>query len=596
MIHVLPEHIANKIAAGEVVERPASIVKELVENALDAEARRIDVSIQHGGKSLIRIADDGCGMTREEVALAFQRHATSKITSAEDLECITSYGFRGEALPSIGAVSRVRVRTRARGASSGTELILEGGHVQKHDDCSCQEGTIIEVRDLFFNTPARRKFMRTDGTERGHIMDVVGNVALAQTELHISLQSGDKKIWNFVPGEGALARTAIVFGLQEVGDLLALEGGTEGRRDGEKERGISISGMIGKPQIARANRSSQVFFVNGRPVKALGLSYALLDGYRGLLMNGQYPLAVIFIKIDPKEVDVNVHPTKQEVRLAQEREIKGLLKRAVAEHLAGEGDLAPYLQMKAVEGFQSRGVEEPGIGGGVEESGSRGATSFIGKMPNSSTPLPLHPSTPPPISLRNKLHITKILGQIHQTYIAAETEEGFVLIDQHAAHERVQFEALLTGLKSGQPERQGLLLNEVLEVRAKQKEIFDECQPLLEKIGFELEPFGESEYVIRSVPATLHDTDPVACLKRFLDQKETGKILTELETHQEELAALVACKRRSVKAHDALTSEKMNALIEQLSQCDNPYNCPHGRPTLFQMSIDDLEKQFRRKV
>jgi len=584
-IHVLPEAIANKIAAGEVVERPASIVKELLENALDAGADSIAVSIEHGGQSLIRVADNGKGMSGEDVELAFRRHATSKIETADDLTSIATFGFRGEALPSIAAVSRVRIRTRARGTQTGIEVVIDGGVVKEVKDCSCREGTIVEIRDLFFNTPARRKFLRTEATERGHIMDVVGNVALAMGALQISLQSGDKEIWNFSPEDKLEERACAVLGVPEVAEWLPLAA---------EAKGIRLSGLIGKPRMLRSNRSGQVFFVNRRMVKALSLSYALRDGYHGLLMHGQFPLGIIFVEVDPTQVDVNVHPTKQEVRLSHEKDVKTLLRRVVTECLGQAEDMVPFLRSSSKspsvvgEGPRAR----PDLGHPQGGAPTEQRTWDLTGIPSSQAT----PDLDAPISFRNKLHITKILGQIHGTYLAVETEEGFLLVDQHAAHERVKFEELVQNLETGEVNRQGLLLNEVLELKPKQQELMQGALAFLQRLGFELDAFGDSEYVIRAVPATLRDADPVACLRAFLEQKEGARSRTDLDNHQEDIAALVACKRRSVKAHDVLQPAGMEALLAQLSQCDNPFNCPHGRPTIFQLTIDDLEKQFKRKV
>lgn len=585
MIHILPEHVANKIAAGEVVERPSSIVKELIENSLDANATRVDVHMEHGGKSLIRVADNGYGMSPRDAKIALQRHATSKIERADDLINIHSFGFRGEALPSIAAVSRMRLRTRARREATGTEIVVEGGSALSIEECSCHEGTIVEVRDLFFNVPARRKFMRSDGAERASIMNVTANFVMAMTGVHFSLTSGDREIWKFSPNESLTSRAQQVFGLPYPGDLLAFS---------DEENGVRVSGLVGKPQVSRANRSGQVFFVNRRMVKALPLSFAVQDACHGLLMQGQYPVAIVFVELDPEKVDVNVHPTKQEVRLLNEREIKSLLKRAVSVRLAQEDDMAPFLKPSfnsfagAAQRDRLNDRQPHGIAPTVKGAWNLTDIPTLNKMDKVK-------DLGQPVSLRNKLHIKKILDQIHQTYIVAETDSGFILIDQHAAHERIMFEELLEGYRSGKPQKQGLLLDEVLTLRPAQEEILKENLNVLENLGFELDPFGENEYVIRAVPATLYDADPAQSLKRFLEQKESGKIVTDLEKNPENVAALIACKQRSVKAHDAMTPQAMQSLLERLAECDNPFNCPHGRPTLFKMTLDELEKQFKRK-
>ena len=320
LIKVLPEKIANKIAAGEVIERPSSIVKELVENSLDAGADSIEILVRHGGKSLIRVADNGSGMSAEDAELAFRRHATSKITDVHDLERIMSYGFRGEALPSIGAVARVKLITRDKGNSSGVEIMIDGGSVQSAKPSPASQGTIVEVRDLFFNTPARRKFLKSDETELGNIMDAVARVALSRKDVHFILKHGEKTVFEFLPGETLLARAVKVLGDETQNKLVEFE---------EQEKGVKVSGVIGKPSISRMNRTEQIFFVNSRWVKAYGFGYALEAAYHGLIMPGQHPVAVLFVEVDPAKVDVNVHPTKQEVRISGESQLKSLIRDAV---------------------------------------------------------------------------------------------------------------------------------------------------------------------------------------------------------------------------------------------------------------------------
>ena len=576
-IQILPEILANKIAAGEVIERPASIVKELVENALDAGADAIDITVQHGGKSLIRVADNGLGMAPDDLQLAVQRHATSKILNDEDLDNIRSYGFRGEALPSIAAVSRLRMVTRTADNQEGAALAIEGGKGGKTQTASTRVGTIVEVRDLFFNTPARRKFMRAEKTESRHVADVVGQLALAAPQVRFTLQSGSKTVLNFSAGEALARRAQTVLSVEEVTDLLPVAADAPG---------VRISALIGKPQCARANRGGQLIYVNRRAVKSIPISYALLDGYHGLLMHGQYPVGVLFIDVDPERVDVNVHPTKQEVRLSQETAIKGLIRQAVADRLRQEEDLAPHLVTKGPPILS--GQETPS----GEPSGTQWQPLGLRSIPQGSAEQVLVE----PIAMRNKLKLTKILGQIHNTYIAAETETGFMLVDQHAAHERVMFEELMSDIESGVPRKQGLLLNEVLALKPGQEEMLTRARPMLERMGFEIDGFGSGDVVIRAVPATLQHTDPVQCLRHFIEQRESDGGRSDLEDHAYNVAALIACKRKSVKASDTLTPEKVQRLLERLARCDNPFHCPHGRPAFFQSSLDDLEKQFKRKV
>ncbi len=588
-IQVLPEIIANKIAAGEVIERPSSVVKELVENALDAGARSIEITVEHGGKSLIRIADDGSGMSAEDAELAFQRHATSKIYTAEDLEAIASYGFRGEALASISAVSRVCLKTRAQGAPHGTEVSMEGGRMNAVRETPCREGTIIEVRDLFFNTPARRKFLRTDTTEQSHITDAVSDVALAVPQIAFTLKSGARTLLELPPAATLMERASAIFGEDHAKHLVPLTG--EGGP-------VKVSGLVGKPYVARANKTGQVFLVNGRVVKSSGLSYALQDGYHGLLMHGQYPVAVVSLEIDPAQVDVNVHPTKQEVRISGEREVRSFFKRCVAEALERSGDLAPDLRVKpAAFPGSSPKPWQPFLDAKTGEGANEFATpSPLVREADSEAFMPAASAAlEEPISVRDEFHITKVLGQIHHTFIIAETEEGFIVVDQHAAHERVMFEALVAEIRSGHPKKQGLLMDMTLELDPRQIEIFRDARPVLEKLGFDAEEFGEKTIVIRAYPAVLKDLDPAQALKQFLEEKEEGRITASLEHCEEDAAALIACKRRSVKAHDVMTPVSQSMLLKRLAACSNPFHCPHGRPTFFKTTFLDLEKQFKRK-
>jgi DNA mismatch repair protein MutL len=583
IIHVLPESLANKIAAGEVVERPASIVKELVENALDAGADSVEIAVNHGGKSFVQVSDTGCGMSPEDSELAFQRHATSKITSAEDLTRIASFGFRGEALPSIAAVSRVKLVTSARGDSAGTEIAIEGGRTVYSKGAAARKGTMVEIRDLFFNTPARRKFLRADSTELGHIQDTVSNIALAHLGVRFLFKSQDKVIFDLPPAANLRSRAAAIVGEDVAKHLLEIK---------VQEAGIGIQGLIGRPAIARANRSGQAFYVNRRWVRSFTLGYALLEGYHGLLFHGQHPVAVVFIEVDPERVDVNVHPTKQEVRISNEPEIRSLLKKVVTQCLEKEVDLAPHLRLaRSPQGPRAPQTAWPSFAG----TPAPGTEGISVAEPETAYPAADAEVLPEPISLREKLRITRVLGQLHGTFLVAETEEGYMLIDQHAAHERVMFEGLLRNIQSGHPERQSLLMGEVLEVHSRQIEILEHALPLLAQAGFEIDALGKNTYVVQSYPAVLGDDNPASFLRNFLDEKEEGRTRGGVEARAEDLAALIACKQRSVKAGDLLTPEAMRTLLERLSRCDNPFNCPHGRPTVIQQTLADLERQFKRK-
>lgn len=586
-IHVLSEQVANKIAAGEVIERPASIVKELVENSLDAGADRIEIEIKHGGKSLIRVADNGFGMSVEDSQLALQRHATSKIEKAEDLDRIASFGFRGEALPSIAAVSRFTLQTRTADGASGTELVVEGGGLVKAKECSTAAGTVIEVRDLFFNTPARRKFLKQDTTEFGHILDTVTCLALANLQVRFVLNSDSKTVLDLVPTRELSARAAAIFGDDWAKQTLPVQ---------NEIPYAKLSGLIGKPSLASGNRAQQFLFINRRWVRAYGLSYGLQAGYHGLLMQHQFPAAILFLDLNPQYVDVNVHPTKQQVRLSHETVIKTMIEHTVAEALKESGDLVPSLREKdegSSAAFQGTRFQEPTFG-------------FEERMASHREPLKVAEAVVldavvpkvdafKPLEIGKRLRITRVLGQVHRTYILAETEEGYVVVDQHAAHERVIFEALMKNFDTGLPAIQGLLMEEVLELHPRQVEILKKKLPFLAKLGFEIELFGERAFVVRGLPAILKDENPVTIIRQFVDETEVGRMQTGLKGAQEDVAAMIACKRKSVKAADPLTLPAMQGLLEQLACCKNPFNCPHGRPSIMKYSLSDLEKQFKRK-
>ncbi len=594
VIKVLPEIVANKIAAGEVVERPASIVKELVENSLDAGAKNIEITVRHGGKSLIRISDDGSGMTPQDAELAFKRYATSKITEASDLFQIESFGFRGEALPSIASVSRVRLLTRGKNSSGGAEVTVEGGKLQSVKEAACALGTTVEVRDLFFNTPARRKFLKSDTTETGHIEETVANLALSRRDVRFVLTVSDKKVFDLLPGETLGQRAAALLGKDLENNFFEMEA---------QAPGLKLYGLIGKPSASRSNRTGQIFFINGRWVRAFALGYGLQAGYHGLLMHGKFPVAVLFLDVDLTRVDVNVHPTKLEVRISGESDVKTFIKEAVAKRLEAEPDMAPDLKVPPrafiFENSPKRSSSLPDfltVSKPYYPQGNQGDNQKSGGVAEkASVYAPAQEILPKPISLRDKLKITKILGQIHQTFLIAETDEGFMLIDQHAAHEKVMYEALIKNFENTKPSSQRLLMEEVLEVTTKQQDILKKYLSFLQKIGFDIEGFGKNSFAIRAVPSVFEKGSASSVLKEFLEQKEDGHVHTGLEKQKEEIAALIACKKKSVRAFEPLTPVQIQSLLERLAACDNPFSCPHGRPSILKYSFLDLEKQFKRK-
>ncbi len=590
-IHILSESVANKIAAGEVIERPASIVKELVENSLDAGASRIEIEIRNGGKSLIRVSDNGAGIDAAELETAFLRHATSKLHEADDLNSIQSFGFRGEALPSIAAVSRCRAVSATTDSDSGKELLIHGGAVIESNQCAPRQGTTIEVSDLFFNTPARRKFLRADATETGHILEIVTNMALAYPKVHFSLHSAKRTLLNAQASDSLMERAAAVLGEDVAQHLLEIKGTMDG---------VSITGLIGKASIARANRNGQRFFINRRWIKSIGFSYAVQEGYYGRLMHGQYPVAILFIEIDPERVDVNVHPTKQQVRISQESALKALLMDIIAKRLADSSQVHIQPDTEDHPPEAETPFDKPQAWPTPQPTRSFVLSDATPAYNTDPRPLPIPPAFKEEQTrfeaASEDIEIRRVLGQLHKTYIVAESSEGLLLVDQHAAHERVMFESLQHNMEQDAPETQALLLDEVLELHPNQLELFEKSLPWLSQIGFDLENFGESSYVIRGIPALFGDESPAQILKRYIEEKETGAIKGSIEKHTDELAALIACKRKSVKAQDNLNLEAMQVLLQRLTKCKNPHHCPHGRPTWVKYTLYELERQFKRVV
>jgi len=590
-IHILSERVANKIAAGEVVERPASIVKELLENSIDAGATSIEVTVHHGGKSLIRISDNGSGMSPQDAELAFKRHATSKIKSDEDLTKIESFGFRGEALPSISAVSRMTLVTKPADAETGTEIWMVGGALAKASEAAAPTGTTVEVRDLFFNTPARRKFLKQDSTEYGHIHEVLAAAALAKPQIRFVFKNQEKTIWDLPAGQDPRERIKMVLG-NDWGDMLV-----------PVEAQIShvrVSGFVTKPEFARGNRLTQYIFVNQRWVKSFAISYGVEAGYHGFLMHGRHPAFVLFVDVHPEYVDVNVHPTKQQVRLSGEASIKSMIQHAVAESLQKVPDLRPSLTDYRQQTLASERAPSDGKVSATNAPPSDGVR--LTKNPwevllaqNIQPALQVHEQEPVWNPDRRPV-ITKVFGQVHGTFILAETEEGYVVIDQHAAHEKIQYESLRLSLEKARPVSQRMLIEEMVDLTPRHFAVYEENSDFLKKIGFEIEPFGERTLVVRAVPHAFVHEPVKQVLTSYFEQKETGEANVKLENYRADLAAMLACKTRSVKAHDALTIEEMRKLAQDLMQCDQPFHCPHGRPSMLKYSFAELERQFKRKL
>ena len=639
-INLLPEQIYNKIAAGEVVERPASVLKELLENSLDAHADKISVRIQKAGSDMIAVVDNGDGMDADDALLCFEAHATSKIKAESDLFAITTMGFRGEALPSIASVSRITLRTRQKDSPEGSEVVIQGGKMVSSRPAGCAPGTEIIVRDLFFNTPARKKFLRSAGTEEHHIAEMMTSLALAHPEISFELRIDGRNFMNSPGSADLIPRIRHLFGRDYADALLPLSGGLNG---------IEVSGYIARRSFTKTTRSEQRLFVNSRPVESQAIYRAVRDGCGPVLDKGRYQPCILFIRMDPAMVDVNVHPAKREVRFSREFEVAAAVRNAVAQALreSGEAEISPgpvYVPdpirnpVSEPVPFELRPdspepelispkpfsiVNDPTPEKPAENQPESDAadeydmelilkSAFLDYTPQSqqavlkrASELPgLEPEkpaeketqipedgsespAPPPQS--NSLGL-RIIGILNQTYIIAEKADGLILIDQHAAHERVLFEKILKGVDGTLSQR--LLIPVTLELTRAEMVFVRKNGEALEKIGFEAEPFGANTIKLNAIPAVLSQDSSGQMFKDMLaNLAESG---TPGERANYEQIAMCACKA-AVKANDQLTMAEAVSLLRQLSYCDLPFACPHGRPTILNISMKEIERRFRRR-
>jgi len=709
-IRLLPEQVANQIAAGEVVERPASVVKELVENSLDAGAARITVEIGAGGRSVIRVTDDGRGMSRDDALLCLERHATSKITKAEDLASIATMGFRGEALPSIASVSRFVLTTRERDDTSGeaTQVVVNGGKIVEVKAAASPAGTTIEVRQIFFNLPARRKFLRAEETERAHIQHYLTLVALAWPQVGFAFVTDGRPAWQLPPvpwtsdadrfaalkerlrqlhgSETPLLPLEFSAGIEEApdpepGDAWVL-------RDAGKLSRFRLWGFIGAPGVSRGSRDEQHLFVNQRPVENRGLQFALAEGYHTSLMRGRYPVCCLFLEIDPAAVDVNVHPQKREVRFREEAAVRRLVAKAIRDTLlkfhqahpeaagftpeprlpmlAGEAlgspvgsPFQPTPEATLLPGFSSTGPAEPNSPAALPATGpsekvstteppttpapatplpgavsNAGATGVSIPTPRTADPALVRPSEPaarplpatspvsaapppvPPSSQTQSLHPglsaapfppttgslpvallqrpLRIIGVVGRLYVLLESERGMVLLDQHAAHERILFEQMLQRLESGhQAASQRLLLPETVELSVRDTEFVRSNLETLTRMGIGLSEFGDRTFLLDALPPMVKSNHPKRFTLDLIDALKAAGSGVNLMRLGEDVIAKTVC-RHAVKANDPLSGRELDQLIVDLKKCTMPYTCPHGRPTMIEMGWRDLEKRFGR--
>jgi DNA mismatch repair protein MutL len=587
-IQVLPDTLANQIAAGEVIERPAAAVKELVENALDAGARRIEVDLEDGGCRLVRVRDDGSGMGREDARLSLQRHATSKLRSKEELFSIATYGFRGEALPSIAAVSRFFLLTCEAGARSGTRIEVEGGRVLSVEDAGAPPGTTVEARDLFWNVPARRKFLKRAATEQAYSVEALLRLSLPQTDVAFTLRDHGRILLHLPAGDAAPAQEARVeeaLGREVRGRLL---------RVSAQVRGVRVQGLAASPSVERGNASAVWLFVNGRAVRDRQLTHAVLRAYGELMPHGRYPAAILFLQIPPRDVDVNVHPAKAEVRLADGRAAYEAIIAALRPALAAGAWVPVDASAHAAEaGADSFAAPDDALLASENSSGYAPAPAENGAGREQPSLLASQPGLLGPQPYFSGL---RYLGQLHRTYLVCEGPRGLVLIDQHAAHERMNYQRLRRAVAERGGPVQPLLLPIVLRLAPAAAARIAESAPELAAIGIEGEPFGNASIAIKVLPgplASLHETALASLLADLAEELASFGRGESLDHRRDALLARAAC-HASVRANDALAQDEARALIEALDSTDFGARCAHGRPVVAEWPAGEIEKRFGR--
>src|SRR3954454_15175621 len=615
-IRLLSETVASQVAAGEVVERPASVVKELVENSLDAGSRKMDIAIYGGGISLVRVIDDGCGMVRDDALLSLERHATSKIRSAADLQAVATLGFRGEALPSIASVSRFRVTTREAGALAGTEILVNGGKIDVVRAGGEAPGTQVEVRSLFYNLPARRKFLRSENTESRNIEHQVHLQAIGHPEIGFSLMRDDRILFQ-LPSTATLGdRIRDLYGVELLQRLVEVNGAASPK--------IQISGFIGQAGLSRQSRSQQLVFVNGRAIESNLITGSVREGYHTALMKGQYPVTFLFVELDPQAVDVNVHPAKREVRFRDPNSVREAVVRCIQQtleharakwqetftapthaHAAGVSAKAvPDLKLHSdVAAPEATHRELPHIAvaaaGLVDAGRARApASDIVGQAHR----LPFAPtgSATDAVALQRESGKAaqqqfEIIGVLGKLYVLMENSNGLVLVDQHAAHERVLFEELRRRMEEQGVPMQKLLLPQIFDVPPRDADWIEQNLSVLQRMGIGIESFGPDTFKIDSLPSFLDVSDAAQFMRKVIDDLKSASNNASAMRLGEETIAKTVC-RHAVKANDPLRYPEVEKLIRDLLDCDLPYCCPHGRPTMVQISLGELEKKFGRKV
>jgi DNA mismatch repair protein MutL len=565
-IHLLAPEISSQIAAGEVIERPASVVKELLENALDAGARCVSVTVAQAGRQLIEVADDGCGIPAEELALAVSRHATSKLATADDLFRISTLGFRGEALASIASVSQCGITTRTAHSEQGARLQVEGGRASRVELSGAPPGTVVRVENLFYNVPARLKFLKTDVTERRAVDALVTRYAIAYPDVRFKLSQDDRVILETAGDGSRRAILAALYGVEVAKQLLEITA---------QDSGLQLSGYLSPISVTRSNRKDLTVFVNGRWVVDTPLTTAIIQAYHTLLMVGRYPMGTLFIDIEPQEVDVNVHPAKAEVRFRNPDHVFGFVQRAVRRGLlayAPVPEVTPHLwRTQPTQPDPAWELAHAGLPVAALE------------------PIPAHPALPG----ADHLPLLRLIGQIGAAYVVAEGPDGLYLIDQHAAHERILFEKLIRQHERQSIPSQSLLTPSVVTFPPQSTGLLLSQLDLLRHFGFDVEEFGPNTFQVRAMPSLFSGSDPSFALRAVVENFEEDE--TPLQDHIEKKLAARVCKRMAVKSGQTLTPDEQRALLTDLESCDSPRTCPHGRPTMIHLSVELLERQFGRR-
>ena len=595
-IHVLSEIVANKIAAGEVVERPASIVKELVENSLDAGARSIAVWAGYGGKGLIRVKDDGCGMDADDARTCLLRHATSKITDAADIEHISSLGFRGEALPSIASVSRFTLITRRPCDDAAAIIKTAGGIVESESQCVAEPGTTIEVADLFFNTPARRKFLKSDPAEYNAIAEIFMTICLSRSDVSFTLRRNNELVADYPACAGLLERIGQLYspGFSEKLYRVAID-----------KTDFKLDGYVSAPDTTRVNRTGQKFFINGRPVQSAGLSMALTRAYSEFLPRGRFPVAFLFLDIPHDFVDVNVHPAKREVRLRTESYFQDLIVQAIKKELHGRGffledpssripqDMPRERAFDSSPSLNFNSLREEAATWQTPEKTIIPAGEGAGSSSPSAAIL-LEEAIRRQQADSHQFDSVRVTGQVLGMYILAEKDGEIAVFDQHAAHERILYEELLATLVQSTGASQKMIFPVMLHLDIHEGPVMEGAVDYFQQLGFGINPLGGGSYSIDAVPACMTDIDPAAVVRDTIHELLVGHSAKAFESRLQELAAILACKTYAVKAGKALSMPDMEHLVKRLGAAENPHVCPHGRPTFFTIPRQELERRFKR--